>query len=267
MTLQKGQLQQLLKPLEPSRIQHVQGQAHLAAWDVRRWLIRIFGFTGWRFEIVRCDMVSERSEEKPSKRDGKPYLAHTVVYRVLGRLSIYGDDGEMITFFEDGATGDSVNQPSLGDAHDMALKTAISQALKRCAVNLGDQFGLSLYNNGKPDGVVSRTLAHQALAGPVGEMESSVEGDTEGSIPQTSTLVRDQEAAPKAEPGPTGDPRRMAGVKNALSKVSTPEALKQQIDLINENKHLFTAIERDQVFRWIASTQAKVDTMSQPATV
>jgi len=266
MTLQKGQLQQLLCPLEPSRIQHVQGQAHLAAWDVQRWLIRIFGFTGWRFEIVHCDMVSERSEEKPSKRTGQQYTAHTVVYRVLGRLSIYGDDGEMITFFEDGATGDSVNQPSLGDAHDMALKTAISQALKRCAVNLGDQFGLSLYNNGKPDGVVSRTLVHSSST-PVEELESSVEGDTEGSIPQTSTLVKDAEPAAKAESGPSGDPRRMQAVKTALGKVVTRENLQEQIDLIDEHKHLFTAVERDQVVRWVASAQAKVDSLSQHATV
>jgi len=58
------------------------------------------------------------------------------------------------------AIGDATNQPGLADAHDLALKTADSQALKRAAVNMGDQFGLSLYNNGSFDPVVNRSLAY-----------------------------------------------------------------------------------------------------------
>ena len=41
----------------------------------------------------------------------------------------------------------------------MAVKTAESDAFKRAAINLGDQFGLSLYNNGSLKPVVGRTLA------------------------------------------------------------------------------------------------------------
>jgi hypothetical protein len=40
----------------------------------------------------------------------------------------------------------------------MAIKTAESDALKRAAINLGTQFGLSLYNNGSLQDVVVRTL-------------------------------------------------------------------------------------------------------------
>ena len=40
----------------------------------------------------------------------------------------------------------------------MAIKTAESDALKRAASNLGDQFGLSLYNNGSSAPVVITTL-------------------------------------------------------------------------------------------------------------
>jgi len=38
--------------------------------------------------------------------------------------------------------------PVLGDTADFALKTAASDAMKRCATNLGTQFGLSLYASG-----------------------------------------------------------------------------------------------------------------------
>lgn len=142
----------LTASLHPSRVQQANGQSHLAAWDVRRTLIRIFGFGGWDFTIVACDLVREIETEKDNR------TRYTVVYRVLGRLTVKASDGTPLAVYEDGATGDAVNQPSLGDAHDMALKTALSQALKRCAVNLGDQFGLSLYRDGATEATVLRTL-------------------------------------------------------------------------------------------------------------
>jgi recombination DNA repair RAD52 pathway protein len=40
----------------------------------------------------------------------------------------------------------------------MAIKSAESDALKRAAINLGTQFGLSLYNNGSLRDVVIQTL-------------------------------------------------------------------------------------------------------------
>ena len=158
----------LTAPLHPSRIARVQGMSHLEAWDVRRHLIRIFGFGGWDDEILSCDLVHESGVEK-RKRDkqgaeyGDPYTAGTVVYRVTMRLVVKDCDGIPIAHYDDVATGDAVNQPSIGDAHDLALKSAMSQALKRCAVNLGDQFGLGLYNDGNAAATVLRSLVNPEL--------------------------------------------------------------------------------------------------------
>src|SRR5206468_12576286 len=55
-------------------------------------------------------------------------------------------------------TGTSPNLPDYGDAHDFAAKNAVSYALKRCATDLGDQFGLSLYNKGQLAPLVAGTL-------------------------------------------------------------------------------------------------------------
>jgi hypothetical protein len=151
--LTRAQLQQLLAPIDPGRVQRLNGQSHLEAWDVRRWLIRIFGFAGWDFEERSVTLVHERLTEVNGKTRA------TVVYRVAGRLIIKDADGNEFGHWDDGACGNSVNQPSVGDAHDMALKTAYSQALKRCAMNLGDQFGLSLYDNGSTNAVVVKTIA------------------------------------------------------------------------------------------------------------
>ena len=57
----------------------------------------------------------------------------------------------------------SATLPQRGEAHDMAVKTAESDAIKRAAINLGTQFGLSLYNNGDLKDVVKATLVVPSL--------------------------------------------------------------------------------------------------------
>jgi len=141
------QVEELLKPIDKKRVQKdPKNFSHLEAWDVRRRLIEIFGHGGWSFGLKSLELVSEESVEK--KRNGGTYQAWTVIYRASGAL-IVGD-----CLYEDSAAGAAQNLPSRADAHDNALKSAISGALKRCAVNLGDQFGLSLYKNGSTDQVV-----------------------------------------------------------------------------------------------------------------
>ncbi|MGW3144892.1 Rad52/Rad22 family DNA repair protein [Streptomyces sp. NPDC001177] len=155
----------LLQPINGNRVRNLRGMSHLEAWDVRRQLIRIFGFEGFTVETLSLDLVAER-EAKTGERS-----RWTIVYRAQVRLTVKDADGHPIAMFEDAAAGDAINQPSLGDAHDLAMKTALSQALKRCAVNLGDQFGLSLYNDGSRDAVVMRSLAY--MGEPVRESEDT----------------------------------------------------------------------------------------------
>jgi recombination DNA repair RAD52 pathway protein len=152
MSLRKNQTDQLLKGINPSRVgKDGKGFAHLEAWDVRAHLIRIFGFGNWSADLVEMEPIFETSIEK----DGK--TRWTVAYRATMRLSINTGEMEFATYTE-AAVGDSQNNPSRADAHDMAIKTAESQAFKRCAINLGDQFGLSLYNNGGTGSVVRAVL-------------------------------------------------------------------------------------------------------------
>jgi hypothetical protein len=163
--LTEQQVGVLLSPISSKRVRNLRGMSHLEAWDVRRQLIRIFGFEGFTIETQALELVHER-ETKAGDRS-----RWTVVYRAQVRLTVKAIDGRPLTVFEDAAAGDAVNQPSIGDAHDLAMKTALSQALKRCVVNLGDQFGLSLYNDGSPAPVVLRSLAY--MGAPVAESEDS----------------------------------------------------------------------------------------------
>jgi hypothetical protein len=192
MSLNQEQVNLLLTPLAPGRVRSLSGNSHLEAWDVRRWLLRIFGWGGWDFTVISAEVVSERSvwdENNPLK--GR----HTVVYRVLGRLTIKDPEGNVVAVFEDGAVGDGINQPSLNDAHDFALKTALSQALKRCAVNLGDQFGLSLYSKGSTTAVVGRSIAHSIVS--VHETNEQVEsGELDPETPAADPTPAAVEVAP-----------------------------------------------------------------------
>jgi hypothetical protein len=207
--LTEQQVDVLLQPISGNRVRNLRGMSHLEAWDVRRQLIRIFGFEGFTVETLSLDLVAER-ETKQGERS-----RWTIVYRAQVRLTVKTADGRVITSFEDAAAGDAINQPSLGDAHDLAMKTALSQALKRCAVNLGDQFGLSLYNDGSKDAVVLRSLAY--MGEPVRESEDTpVKPEP---VPHTPAVVPDQangntsQSAPAASgpvPAPVDEDRQVA---------------------------------------------------------
>lgn len=149
MGITRAQYEQLLKPLNERRVAK-RGQAgrqlsYLEAWDVKAHLIRIFGFGGWSWHVTEASLAFEEKNEKAQWAVG---------YKVVGTLSIPSVPCE----YAEAAIG-SANLPQRGEAHDMAIKTAESDALKRAAINLGTQFGLSLYNNGSLVDVVVQTLS------------------------------------------------------------------------------------------------------------
>jgi DNA recombination protein Rad52 len=137
----------LLKGINPQRISQRKGGggralSYLEAWDVKAHLIRVFGFGGFSSDVLTAVLMFE-------DQVGSNW---NVGYKVILRLTV-GD-----ATYTEAAVG-SANLPQRGEAHDMAVKTAESDALKRAAINLGDQFGLSLYNNGSTAPVVTQTLA------------------------------------------------------------------------------------------------------------
>ena len=153
MPFTQEQIDVLRKDLAPGRVLKTQGQSYLAAWDVRAHLTRIFGYGGWDFHVDSIDLVYGNDE-------GPRW---TVGYRCIGTLDIRDDDGRVVCSFSDAAVGGATNQPTAESAHDLAIKSAVSGALKRCAVNLGTQFGLSLYNQGETRDVV-RVLVSDGMA-------------------------------------------------------------------------------------------------------
>jgi hypothetical protein len=167
--LSKEQRETLLRPLNPRRVLQLRGQSHLPSYDVVAHLTRIFGFEGWDKEIIKLWLISEVATPDP-KQPLNGRSRHTVTYGCTMRLTIYqldpsnddyfGRNRKPIKVIEESATGTAVHQPSLGDAHDFAMKNSISYAIKRCAKDLGDQFGLSLYDSGSTRALVQRIVAY-----------------------------------------------------------------------------------------------------------
>lgn len=153
--LNDAQLNQLLQGVNPNRVHQLRGLAHMEAYDIRAHLNRVFGFARWSADVVSMELLYERFHQGKGGKD-----AVSVGYRAGLCLAVNAPDGSRLASYTEYAAGSASSFPvaKQSDAHDMAIKTAESQALKRAAVNLGDQFGLSLYNNGNPHPIVLGTL-------------------------------------------------------------------------------------------------------------
>lgn len=191
--LNDEQFERLLMPLDQGRVSSrtVQGRSlsYVEASDIKRWLIRVFGFGGFDVEVTEVVLAFEHQVES-----SKGKSLWQVGYRVTTRLTVTTatpDVGRGSATYKEAAVG-FASLPDRGEAHDMAVKTAESDALKRCAIYLGTQFGLSLYF-GTQDDVVRRTLADNR-----GTATAAIDPQADPApIPEVSTP---QEAAQSPEP-------------------------------------------------------------------
>lgn len=143
------QLEVLMKPLHPARVmRRQQGGAslsYLAAWDIKAMLIRVFGIGGFSVEVLDATIIDV---DKISDTEVKVAAMCTVRLSIPQLQCVYTETAVA------GQKGRTV-----GDVADFAIKTAESDALKRAAIYLGTQFGLSLYDNGSTAEVVRIILA------------------------------------------------------------------------------------------------------------
>lgn len=170
MQLSKEQIDLLLSPIHPARVstreQSGKMLSYVEAYDVKATLIRVFGFGGFSAEVIESKILDIREGGRQGvyasgDRKGQE-KAPQVIAQSTVRLSIFGigPDGENAVYTET-AVG-SVSGSDIGETADNAIKTAASDALKRCAIYLGDQFGLSLYKKGSNDALVRVVkAAHQ----------------------------------------------------------------------------------------------------------
>lgn len=130
--------------------------SYLEAWDVRTALIRVFGFGGWSGEVTQQEIVEIARDIPRVDKDGNQTGVTKFRCAVWVRYEL--------TIHQTGAVytelaAASQSGADIGEVLDFAFKTAASDAMKRAAMNLGTQFGLSLYDNGSTSDVVKLSLA------------------------------------------------------------------------------------------------------------
>lgn len=208
----QAQIEQLLRPINPVRVlTDGKGFSHVSQQDILAHLTRIFGFGNFDIDIKNVELVFEVPAKKmnqTTKVMEEVPDRFNVCYKALVRLTIRNEAGQEICHFENGSMETSQGQ-TRGDGHDLAYKSAISLSIKRAAIALGDQFGLSLYNKGQMSALVRSTLVGLPVTEAVDVQEGVAKqvslgnDETEPSEPAGGLLVA--EIAPVvaiAEPKP-----------------------------------------------------------------
>ena len=167
MAFTDTQLRLLKAKLDPSHVRTRQAAGatlhYIEGWHVIAEANRIFGFDGWDRETVSASCVA-------SAKSRSDYL---VAYTAKVRITVRA--GKTLVVREGSGSGEAKGF-SLGQAHELALKSAETDATKRALASFGNSFGLALYDpeqNGikggkNPKGeVASPPLALYSAAGEV----------------------------------------------------------------------------------------------------
>lgn len=174
-----------------SRSQGGRSLSYVEAYDIRATMNKIFGFAEWSY-VVEDSQIVQVERDVPKSGGG------TTNFRVTAMVRSH------LYIHQTGATYGGVAVASqagadIGEVSDFAMKTADSDALKRAAMNLGTQFGLSLYNNGSLSDVVKMGLApgqEWNVPAKLAEMASNrLKSIEAGEVPGTPAPVNAEGAA------------------------------------------------------------------------
>lgn len=188
--LTQDQLKVLTGRLNSNRVStRKQGNSNLSyleAYDVKATLIRVFGFGGFSAEVLDTKIIEI---EKIPDGDNKPKIVACAM--VTLRLTIHS----LGAVYTESAVASQTGR-DIGEVLDFAVKTAESDALKRAAIYLGTQFGLSLYNQGSKDDVVKVIFA-PGQEWPPKEAEGEKAPDEQAAAAATEQMLSDKLGATK----------------------------------------------------------------------
>lgn len=193
------QVAKLLEAIHPGRVVKLPkpgddkrkptGPSYVAQHDIRAHLTRIFGFGFWgdRVTFIQGPLF----EEQVNGNWQTAYIAGVDVWIRCSQC------GGTITSYGDVNGAGNMPQKQRADAHTLAVTTAVSTALKRAAINLGDQFGLSLYDKGRVTAFVLRTLVHPLSQDGTPQVLNDV--DVSGEVDELGNPAFDGEEVPEHE--------------------------------------------------------------------
>lgn len=157
-----AQKKALEAPLDPAVIVVPSGQFgpkgdYIEGWHAINEANRIFGFDGWSY-TTELQKVCEATNEKGNIE---------ISYICKCTLNALGTERQDIGYGSGAAK-------KAGDAHEGAVKEAVTDALKRCLRTFGNPFGLALYDKSRAN--VSAPVAAMIEDGQRDELQAMIEG-------------------------------------------------------------------------------------------
>ena len=158
--LTRAQLERLRLAIDSSFVDKKQGTlSYMAQHEVRAELTRIFGYGRWGTKLLRMELLWESGHrpgtddpDYPKDKSGNEYTNGKTYYRACYlaevQLSIRDYWGRPVGTFDGVHAEANSVLPDRGEAHAMACTSVESYAMRRAAINLGDRFGLGLYDKG-----------------------------------------------------------------------------------------------------------------------
>lgn len=137
MAFSEAQLKALDAKLDARKVKsreaHGTMRAYIEGWHAVAEANRIFGYDGWDRSTVATECVWS----------GMVADQHAADYIAKVRIVVRAGD---ITITREGCGSGHGKAPSAGEAHDLALKGAETDATKRALATFGNPFGLALYD-------------------------------------------------------------------------------------------------------------------------
>lgn len=153
MALTTKQIMRMLSPRPAGAFEAKQGLTYIPTHEVKAELSRIFGPGNWDHTIHDVRLLWESSSES---QNGKEMWR--ACYMVACTLRVRDYEGNPVFETTEYHAEANSNLPDRGEAHAMALTSAESYALRRAALDLGDAFGLHLYDQGSKAPLIKGSL-------------------------------------------------------------------------------------------------------------
>jgi DNA recombination protein Rad52 len=160
---------------------------YLEGWYVIARLNEVLGQGNWEYGIKTLQLVHS------GETNGK----QTVHY--LATVELKAMVGGHHAYFSDVGYGDGSDKYNIGKAHELAAKEAVTDAVKRCAKNLGMSLGLALYDKSQEnvdDGEDEETKVQASAPRAAGV---AAMGPVRGGSSETVSAPAAQDAGPSRE--------------------------------------------------------------------
>jgi len=178
MALTDTQVRQLKAKLEPRHVKIRKANGadlhYVEGWHVIAEANRIFGYDAWDRRTLASRCVWS----------GVAGAYHEAAYTAKVRVSVRAGD---IMIVREGSGSGEAKAPTPGQAHELALKGAETDATKRALATFGNPFGLALYDRGQEGVRKHRGLKAAPAIGPW--VLRSAEGADEASFDKPSEFA------------------------------------------------------------------------------